>query len=135
LRAWLLVAVAIACASGPKPAIAPAEDARCMALSDSLSKYISADALPAAHIVGTPRTLPTPANMRPGDSVAVDFVVRPDGVADTSSVQITGAGDPQFVRSALLFATQSRFIPARVSGCNVLSRYNLVVRSRKPGTP
>jgi len=72
--------------------------------------------------------------MQPGDSVAVEFVVQPNGLADTSSVQIIGASDPQFIRSAMLFASQSRFTPARVSGCNVVSRYNLVVKSRTPAS-
>ena len=135
---WIICSVVIgagACASGPKPApISPAEEERCAAISDSVSKYISEDALPFAHIVGTPRTLPSPAIMQPGDSVAVEFVVQPNGLADTSSVQIIGASDPQFIRSAMLFASQSRFTPARVSGCNVVSRYNLVVKSRTPAS-
>ncbi|GAC1411753.1 MAG: hypothetical protein NVSMB53_07900 [Gemmatimonadaceae bacterium] len=86
--------------------------------------------MPFAHIIGTPRTLPVLAEM-PADSVAVEFIVRPDGIADTSSVEITGANDPQFVRSVMLFATQSRFSPAQISGCNVLSRYNLIVKPRR----
>ena len=123
-----------ACASGPKPlSITPEEEARCAGVSDSVSKYISEDALPLAHLEGTPRTLPVPASIRPGDSVAVDFVVRPDGMADTSTVIITGASDPQFARSAIQFATESRFTPARISGCNVLSRYNVVVKGRPRG--
>ncbi|GAC1484633.1 MAG: hypothetical protein NVS1B5_05150 [Gemmatimonadaceae bacterium] len=126
------LAVAVwTCASGPKPApIAPAEALRCAGISDSVSKYISEDALPFAHIIGTPRKLPVLAEM-PADSVAVEFIVRPDGIADTSSVEITGANDPQFVRSVMLFATQSRFSPAQISGCNVLSRYNLIVKPRR----
>ena len=67
--------------------------------------------------------------MRTGDSVAVEFVVFPNGTADTSSVEIMGATDPDFLRRAVAFATQSRFAPAQVSGCNVMSRYNLVVKS------
>jgi hypothetical protein len=102
-----------------------------MAVSDSLSKYISGDALPLAHLDGNPRTLPVPPTIQPGDSVEVDFVVLPTGVADTSSVTIVGANDPQFARSAMQFAAESRFSPASVSGCNVLSRYNLVIRPRQ----
>ena len=65
-----------ACASAPRPIeVSPA----CAALSDSLSKYVSADALPFAHLIGTPRVLPVPPALRPGDSIAVEFVVRPDG--------------------------------------------------------
>lgn len=127
----LAVVIVAACASGPRPrSITPEEEARCAGVSDSLSKYISADALPLAHLEGTPRTLPVPASIRPGDSVAIDFVVRPNGIADTSTVIITGESDPRFIRSAIQFAMESRFAPARISGCNVLSRYNVVVKGR-----
>jgi hypothetical protein len=128
-----LVAAVSACASGSRaPQLAP-PDPRCAAVSDSLSKYISADALPLAHLEGSPRTLPVPRTMQPGDSVEVDFVVLPTGVADTSTVSIVGDTDAQFARSALQFATESRFSPAQISGCNVLSRYNLIVKPRQAG--
>lgn len=125
----------VGCASrSPAVTLSPAEQTRCEAVSDSVSKYISTDALPFAHLVGNPRLLRTPAAMAPGDSASVEFVVRPDGMADTSSVLVSGASDPEFVRSALAFATQSRFTPAQVQGCNVVSRYNLVVKARAPGS-
>lgn len=114
-----------ACASAPRPiAVSPA----CAAMSDSLSKYVSADALPFAHLIGTPRVLPVPPALRPGDSIAVEFVVRPDGLADPSSVVITGSSDQGFARNVLRFVTESRFMPATVTGCNVLSKYNLVIK-------
>ena len=120
-----------ACALGNRGIVMPPEQAaRCADLSDSLSKYVSQDALPLAHIVGNPRLPRVPAALGPGDSVYVEFVVRPDGLADTSSVQITGASDPEFARSAAAFAAQSRFMPAQTLGCPVLSKYNLVVKSR-----
>lgn len=128
-----LLAVMSACASGSRaPQLAP-PDPRCAAVSDSLSKYISTDALPLAHLEGNPRTLPVPPAMKPGDSVEVDFVVLPTGVADTSTVSIVGDTDAQFARSALQFATESRFSPAQISGCSVLSRYNLIVKPRQTG--
>jgi hypothetical protein len=130
--AGCLVASLMACASSaPRPlAMTSEEQLRCAGVSDSVSKYVSEDALPLAHLVGSPRTLPVPASIRPGDSVAVDFVVGQDGVADTSTVVIVGADDPQFARSAMQFATGSRFTPARISNCYVLSRYNLIVKAR-----
>jgi hypothetical protein len=131
LRRALIAMVASACASGPRPTPLAPLDPRCAAVSDSLSKYISADALPLAHLDGNPRTLPMPRAMQPGDSVEVDFVVLPTGVADTSTVSIIGDDDPRFVRSAVQFAAESRFTPAQVSGCNVLSRYNLIVKPRQ----
>jgi hypothetical protein len=126
-----LLIAASACAGGPKStALSPAQDERCSAISDTLSKYISTDALPFAHIVGSPRELAAPPGLQPGDSIAVEFVVLPTGVVDTSSIQIVGASDPDFVKRAMTFATRSRFTPAQVSGCNVVSRYDLMVKSR-----
>jgi hypothetical protein len=127
--------VTAACASGGRQSeILSPEQARCAAVSDSMSKYVSTDALPFAHLIGNPRRLPSTATIRPGDSVVVEFAVRPDGMGDTAVVQVMGANDPQFVKSAILFATENRFIPAQVAGCNVVSRYQLVAR-RGTGAP
>ncbi len=100
----------------------------CAAASDSLSKYVSKDALPFAHLIGTPRVLPVPPGLRRGDSIAVEFVVQPSGLADPASVEIRGSNDPAFTRDVLRFVTESRFIPATVTGCNVVSKYNLVIK-------
>ncbi len=129
LSCYLLIFLA-GCAGAPKPAALSPEAVRCDGVSDSVSKYVSTDALPFAHLVGSPRILPAPAALQPGDSIAMELVVRPDGVADTSSVQIIGASDAQFLRGAMLFAKESRFTPAQISGCNVVSRYDIVVRGR-----
>ena len=129
-RLFLLAVLAAACARGPKPITFSPEEERCSAISDTLSKYVSEDALPFAHVAGTPRTPPAPSKMQPGDSAAVEFVVLPNGVADTSTVLVIGASDPEFIRRAIAFAGQNRFTPAQVSGCNVMSRYDLVVKSR-----
>ena len=121
----------VACASRPPGVVmTPERAARCADLSDSVSKYVSADAFPLAHIVGNQRLPRIPALLGPGDSVYVEFLVRPDGLADTSSVMIGGAADPEFLRSAVAFAAQSRFMPAQSQGCPVLSRYNLVIKPR-----
>jgi hypothetical protein len=101
----------------------------CAALADTVSKYVSVDALPLAHIVGNPRLLRTPAILGPGDSAFVEFLVRPDGMADTSTVLVNGASDPEFLRSAVAFAAESRFVPAQSQGCPMMSKYNLVVKS------
>ncbi len=126
-----LAVVAAACASrGRAVALSPEQAARCSDLSDSVTKYVSTDALPRAHVVGNPRLPRVPGTLGPGDSVYVEFFVRPDGVADTSTVQIVGASDPEFVRNALSFASESRFTPAQAQGCPMPSKYSLVVRSR-----
>jgi hypothetical protein len=126
-----LVTLAVAACAGrnPRAGMLPAQTARCADLSDSVFKYVSLDALSPAHLVGNPRLPRVPSALRPGDSVYVEFLVRPDGLADTSSVQIMGPSDQEFVRGALAFATQSRFMPAQTQGCFVPSKYNLVVKS------
>ena len=131
-RQFLLVTSAFAiaaCASGRSGIVmTPEQAARCADLSDSVSKYVSADAFPLAHIVGNRRLPRTPALLGSGDSVYVEFLVRPDGLADTSTVMIGGATDPEFLRTAVAFAAQSRFMPGQSQGCPVLSRYNLVLK-------
>jgi hypothetical protein len=129
--ACALLGALFACASGPRPLRIAPQDPRCAAVSDSLSKYISTDALPLAHLEGNARTLPMPRAIQPGDSVEVDFVVMPSGLVDTSTVAIVGNSDPEFARGAIQFATESRFTPAQISGCSVLSRYSLVVSPRQ----
>lgn len=121
--------VALACAGHSNASdVAMVQDPRCAAVGDSISKYVSEDALPVAQLIGD-QTLRAPSTVRGGDSVSVDFVVFPNGIADTSSVEVLGASDPQFVRSAVNFAARHRFAPAQVSGCNVISRYSVVMRS------
>lgn len=118
-----------ACASrtrAPSPVAEP-----CAALADTVSKYVSLDALPLAHIVGNPSLPRTPGMLGPGDSAYVEFLVRPDGLADTSTVVVSGASDPEFVRSAVAFAAESQFEPAQSRGCPMMSKYNLVVKSRR----
>jgi len=66
----------------------------------------------------------------PGDSAYVEFLVRPDGLADTSSVLVSGASDAEFLRSAVAFAAESRFVPAQAQGCPMMSKYNMVIKSR-----
>ena len=102
----------------------------CAALADTVSKYVSVDALPLAHLVGNPRLPRTPAMLGPGDSTYVEFLVRPDGMADTSTVLVSGASDPEFLRSAVAFAAESQFMPAQSQGCPMMSKYNFVLKSR-----
>ena len=117
-------------ACGGKPvSLAPLPvEPRCAAMSDTLSKYVSSDALPEAGFVGDTRALRSAAPVRAGQTIAVSFVVRPDGLADPSLVEIVGANDPGFERLAANFAQSNRFVPGQVNGCNVLSRYTLVLR-------
>lgn len=120
----------VACARGSSRSdVALVQDPRCAAVADTVSKYVSEDALPSARLIGGEALRPPPV-VHPGDTVEVDFVVLPNGLADTGSVQVTGVSDPRFVRSAIRFAAENRFVPAQVSGCNVVSRYSVVMSSR-----
>jgi len=119
----------LACAGRSTQANVPlVQDARCSAIADNLARYVSEDALPAAKLVGD-ESLRPPAVLRNSDSVEVDFVVFPNGVADTSSVVVTGASDARFLSNAVRFAAQNRFTPAQVAGCSVVSRYSVIMRS------
>ena len=128
----VVLSILMACAGRSNQTdVALVQDPRCAAVADTVAKYVSEDALPAARLVGD-ESLRPPAHVGAGDSVEVDFVVMPTGLADTSSVQVVGVSDPQFVRNAVRFAAENRFTPAQVSGCNVVSRYSVVMRSGGP---
>ena len=121
----LTIAACASRARGPSLVTEP-----CAALADTVSKYVSVDALPLAHIVGNPPLPRTPSGLGPSDSAYVEFLVRPDGLADPSTVVVSGASDPEFLRSAVAFAAESRFVPAQAQGCPMMSKYSLVVKSR-----
>ena len=103
-------------------------DPRCAAMSDTLSKYVSSDALPEAGFTGDTRPLRGAAPLRAGQTISVSFVVRPDGFADPGLTEVAGTNDPSFERTAASFAASNRFVPGQVNGCNVLSRYTLLLR-------
>ena len=122
------ILVAAAC-GGKTVSLAPLPvEPRCAAMSDTLSKYVSSDALPEAGFTGDTRALRSAAPLRGGQTILVSFVVRPDGLSDPNLVEIVGANDPNFERTATTFAQSNRFVPGQVNGCNVLSRYTLVLR-------
>ena len=118
-------------ACGGRPAEAPAPlqvDPRCAAMSDTLSKYVSSDALPEAAFSGDTRALRSAAPLRAGETISVSLLVRPDGTVDPGFTEIAGANDPAFELSVAAFAQSNRFVPGQLNGCNVLSRYTLVLR-------
>ncbi|HUR00725.1 MAG TPA: hypothetical protein VM166_14840 [Gemmatimonadaceae bacterium] len=122
-------ALAIVACGGRSVSLAPLPvEPRCAALSDTLSKYVSSDALPEAGFAGDTRELRSAAPLRAGQSILVSVVVRPDGLAEPGMVEIVGANDPKFERAATTFAQSNRFVPGQVNGCNVLSRYSVLLR-------
>ncbi|MFN2636509.1 MAG: hypothetical protein ABR585_05755 [Gemmatimonadaceae bacterium] len=118
--------VSLACASRPAPAVLTI-DPRCAALSDTLSKYVSGDALPLARLFGDAPSLRAPARATSTNPVSVEFVVRGDGSVDPSTILITGPSDSDFERDVAAFVGKSRFVPGQLDGCNVLSRYSLTL--------
>jgi hypothetical protein len=121
--------MAAACSRAPSTlAVTPV----CAAASDSLSKYVSRDALPLARLLGPERTLPAPPELRFGDSVIVEFLVLPDGRPDAGSMEVAGTREATFHASALRFLGVTRFEPGRVGGCGVLSKYKLRLFAPQP---
>ena len=125
--AWIGLSflAAAACSRAPKPVAAIPLDPRCAAISDTLSKYVSSDALPPATFTGDTRDLRSRA---PATAVSVDFVVRPDGTADPTTVDVIGDTNSGFDQAVAQFAASNRFVPGQASGCSVLSRFTLVLR-------
>jgi hypothetical protein len=121
----LCVLTAAACSRGPKPVAAIPVDPRCAAISDTLSKYVSTDALPTATFTGDTRDLRSRA---PATAVSVDFVVRPDGTADPETVDVIGGSNSGFDQAVAQFVASNRFVPGQTNGCPVLSRFTLVLR-------
>ena len=131
--AWFgLSVVAAGCASAPHPVAVAPQSAACAALSDTLSKYISQDALPLAHLMADTRPPAPPAGLSAADTVVVEFLVRYDGTADPASIDIVGSNDPAFRTAVTAFAARSRFAAAQVNGCNVQSRYSLTFTGGPP---
>ena len=130
-KALAMIAMTACAGRSNQSSVALVQGARCDAVADTVAKYVSEDALPAAKLVGG-ESLRPPNLVHPSDSVEVDFVVMPNGFADTSSVQVVGISDADFVHRAVRFAAENRFEPAQVSGCYVVSRYSVVMR---PGSP
>jgi hypothetical protein len=60
--------------------------------------------------------------------VSVDFVVRPDGTGDPTTVAVIGGSNSVFDQAVTQFAASSRFVPGQTNGCPVLSRFTLVLR-------
>jgi hypothetical protein len=129
LLAFGFASLLSACGGGRPVSLAPLPvEPRCAAMSDTLSKYVSSDALPEAGFTGDSRALRSAAPVRAGQTIAVSFIVGPDGMADPNLVEVVGANDASFERAAATFAESNRFVPGQVNGCNVLSRYTLLLR-------
>jgi hypothetical protein len=117
----------VACASGPRRPAVVAIEPRCAALADTVSKYVSSDALPQARLAEGSRPLRAPASLSAGQTILVEFVVSPIGTADPATIAIVGSGDAGFRRDVQTFATTGRFVPGQLDGCPTLSRFTVTL--------
>lgn len=113
------------CSRAPEPVGAIPLDPRCAAISDTLAKYVSTDALPPATYSGDTGGLKREA---PTTVVSVDFLVGPDGRADPSTVEVIGGSNASYDQAVAAFAAKNRFVPGQINGCSVESRFTLVLR-------
>ncbi|WP_275827846.1 hypothetical protein [Roseisolibacter sp. H3M3-2] len=112
---------------------APA-DPRCVAVADSVAANTT---LAQLALAPGPRAMRPPrlgADVAPGASVAVTVLVRPDGTADTTQLEIRGSTDARYAAAVRRLLASTRFAPVRLAGCAVPGRYTFVTtRTRTAG--
>ena len=105
--------------------LSPERQARCTALSDSILANVPLAALPETR----PRGRPT-AFVRPPTNLAgpmrIEFLVRPDGWGDTSTVTVSGTENARVRRDAVDFARKNRMMVPLVGDCPTWSRATIV---------
>jgi hypothetical protein len=130
----LLATLALVACAGTRPeagdapgsAAAAPPESRCVAIADSVGAIAD---LAKLMLAAPPRTFRAPrlgSDVARGSSVVVETLVRPDGTADLSRLQIRGSRDAEYasrVRSAL---AATRFRPVTIAGCPVPGRFTLV---------
>jgi hypothetical protein len=130
-----------ACAStsaspAPSPrtsALAPA-DPRCVALADSLGAAPDFARLALAAPRRPVRPPRLAADVAAGGSVVVTVLVRADGTADTTRLELRGTRDAKYADEVRQVLARTRFHAVVVDGCAVPSRFTLVTtRTRTAG--
>jgi hypothetical protein len=133
-RISMLLVLGAACAgasAAPSPAAptalaSAADSARCVRVADSLLA-LSPDELPVSRPVGHPR-LPRPrADAGTTVLVRTRFIVRPEGTADTATVVVEGASDPNYRQAMVRLLARQRFEVPMVQGCPVSGRGDFTV--------
>lgn len=61
------------------------------------------------------------------DTVRLDVIVAADGWVLPQTLRVTGTDDPEYLRSARVWARRQRWIPAMVGGCAIDHATNLTI--------
>jgi hypothetical protein len=121
-----LLLVACARAQPATAAVSAPADPRCVAVADSVAASTS---LAGLGLAARPRAVRLPrlgADVAPGASVAVTVLVRPDGTADTTRLEIRGTADSRYAAEVRRVLASTRFEPVRLAGCAVPGRFTFV---------
>ena len=131
-RYCLLAALVLVACAGTRPEAevpplaAVAADPRCAAVADSVGAVADISKLTMAAPRSPFRAPRVGSDVPRGSTVVVETLVRPDGTADLSRLQIRGTRDSEYdsrVRSEL---ARARFQPVTLAGCSVPGRFTLV---------
>lgn len=128
----LVIPLCTACAGQQHPSVAqlsPDSEARCRAVADSVLANVPREELPRAQRESSPVPVGRVVSAtRPPPSVRlrIAFLVRPDGSADTATVKIRGSSDARFRRDAMATVSRVSLTPAKVDGCPVWSRAEII---------
>jgi hypothetical protein len=127
-----VAASGLACGGRPPQAAAPAPapvlDARCIALNDSVFATLPPEVLPNAKLHGEPPRIPPPISAAQRHTpVTFTYLVRPDGVSDTSTVSITGTENKRFRDLVVRYARRNQMAPAESDGCPVWSKVSVTM--------
>ena len=128
----VVAASGLACGGGPQQAAAPAPapvlDARCIALNDSVFATLPPEVLPNAKLRGEPPRIPPPISAAQRHTpVTFTYLVRPDGVSDTSTVSVTGTENKRFRDLVVRYAQRNQMAPAESDGCPVWSKVSVTM--------
>ena len=127
-----VVIFGLACGGRPQQAALqsalPVLDARCMALNDSVFATLPPEVLPEAKLHGEPPKIPPPISAaQRGVPLSFTYLVRPDGVSDTSTVVVTGTQNKRFRDLVVRYARRNQMAPAESDGCPVWSKVSVKI--------
>ena len=120
----------VACGNGappvPPPSVNPAlgavAPAKCAPLADSVLANTPRASLSLSVPNSRPESPRVPRGVREGVVLHTTFLVRPDGAADTASVEITGTTDAAYRREIVQTLVRMQFTTPALGGCPVWGR-------------
>ena len=126
----LLVLLSTACAGSRRqepmePQLSAEQQAHCTALADSILANVAREDLPEARPRGRPSRVRPPTNLT--GPMRIEYLVRPDGWGDTSTVVVTGTDNARLRRDAVELARKDRMVVPLVNGCPGWSRVAIVI--------